>query len=76
MGRASEPSSDEKHATSNHAQFIAEKDVDTAAELASGKQRALDPKEVLRIRFVALESRFHALTYAFVDARLTSIFSH
>jgi hypothetical protein len=76
MGRASEPSSNEKHATSNHVQFIVEKDVDTAAELASGKQRVLDPGEVLRIRFVALESRFRALTNAYVDARLISISSH
>ena len=51
MGRTSE-TSDEKHEASTHV-FIAVKDVDTAAELASGEQGVLDPEEVLRIRFVA-----------------------
>ena len=50
MGRESE-TSDEKDATSTHV-FLAVKDVDTAAELASGEQGELDPVEVLRIRFV------------------------
>ena len=56
MGRASE-TSDEKDATGAHV-FIAVKDVDTAAELASGEQGELDPGEVLRIRFVAPEVSF------------------
>ena len=60
MDRASE-NSDEKAATSAHV-IIAVKDVDTAAELASGEQGTLDLGEVLRIRFVALESHFRALT--------------
>ena len=51
MGRMSK-SNDEKHETSTHV-LIAVKDVDTAAEFASGEQRVLDPEEVLRIRFVA-----------------------
>jgi hypothetical protein len=74
MGRASE-TSDEKAATSTHV-FIAVKDVDTAAEIASGEQGVLDPREALRIRFVAPESHFRALTYAYVDARSISISSH
>ena len=53
MGRASE-TSNEKHEANSHV-FIAAKDIDTAAELASGEQRALDPKEALRVRFVAPE---------------------
>ena len=56
MGRAAE-TSDEKAATSTRV-FIAVKDVDTAAELTSGEQGVLDPKEVLRIRFVAPEVSF------------------
>ena len=53
MGRASETSDEkpEHDATSTHVHFIAVKDVDTAAELASGEQEILDPQEVLRIRF-------------------------
>lgn len=61
MGRASE-TSDEKAAASNHV-FIAVKDVDTAAELASGEQGVLDPGEALRVRFVVRESHFRILTY-------------
>ena len=53
MGRASE-TSHEKHEANSHV-FIAVKDIDTAAELASGEQRVLDPKEALRVRFVAPE---------------------
>ena len=56
MGRAAE-TSDEKAATSTRV-FIAVKDVDTAAELASGEQGVLDPGEVLRIRFVVPEVSF------------------
>ena len=76
MDRASE-TSDEKTATSTHV-FIAVKDVDTAAELVSGEQGVLDPAEALRIRLVAPESHFRALTYAsvHVDARLISMSSH
>ena len=60
MGRTSE-TSDEKAAASTHV-LIAAKEVDTAAKLASGEQGVLDPGEALRIRFVALESHFLALT--------------
>ena len=74
MGRASE-TSDEKAATSTHV-YIAVKDVDTAAELASGEQGVLDPGEVLRVRFVATNSHFRNLTYANVDERSISISSH
>ena len=74
MGRTSE-TSDEKAATDTHV-YIAVKDVDTAAELASGEQGVLDPVEALRIRFVAPESHFGTLTYTYVDARSISIFSH
>ena len=79
MGQASEFSenSDEKAATSTHV-FIAVKDVDTAAELISGEQGVLDPAEALRIRFVAPEFHFRALTYAsaYVGARSISMSSH
>ena len=51
MGRPSE-TSDEKAVASDHV-FVAVEDVDTAAELASGEQDVLDPREALRIRFVA-----------------------
>jgi hypothetical protein len=72
MGRASE-TSDEKAAT--HV-FVAVKDVDTAAELASGEQGVLDPEEALRVRLVAPECHhIRALTYANVDARLINISS-
>ena len=74
MGQASE-TSDEKTTTSTHV-FIAVKDVDTAAELASGEQGVLDPAEALRIRFVAPESHFQTLTYGHVDARSISMSSH
>ena len=57
MGRASE-TSDEKDAIGTHV-FVTVKEVDTAAELASGEQGVLDPEEALRVRFVA---RFQALT--------------
>ena len=56
MGRASE-TSDEKAATGKDV-FVAVKDVDTAAELASGEQGVLDPVEALRVRFVSPESHF------------------
>ncbi|KAF8800402.1 MFS general substrate transporter [Phlegmacium glaucopus] len=50
MGRASE-TSDEKPTTSPQAHvFIALKDVDTAAVVASGDQGVLDPSEALRVR--------------------------
>ena len=73
MGRASE-TSDEKDAIGTHV-FVTVKEVDTAAELASGEQGVLDPEEALRVRFVAC---FQALTayYTFVDARSISISSH
>ena len=75
MGRASE-TSDEKAATNTHV-FIEVKDVDTAAELASGEQGVLDPGEALRIRSVVFESHFPTLTYAYVlDARSIGISSH
>ena len=60
MDRASE-TSNEKTATNTHV-FIAVREVDTAAELASGEQGVLDPGEALRIRFVAPESHFRAMT--------------
>lgn len=60
MDRASE-TGDEKAATGTHV-FITVKDVDTAAEIASGEQGVLDPGEALRVRFVAPESHFRALT--------------
>lgn len=54
MDTASEKG-DEKHT----AVFIAVKDIDTAAVLVSGEQgSALDPEEVLRIRFVVPEPHF------------------
>ena len=74
MGRVSE-TCDEKAATSTHV-IIAVKDVDTAAELVSGEQGVLDPGEVLRVRFVAPESHFRALTFAYADARSISMSSH
>lgn len=76
MDRKSE-TSDEKHATSTHVSR-AVKDLDTAAELASGDQGVLDPVEVLRIRFelIAPELYSQALTYVYVGARLTGISSH
>ena len=55
MDRPSE-TSDEKATsptTSTTHVFVAVKDVDTAAELASGEQGVLDAGEALRIRFVA-----------------------
>lgn len=60
MGRASE-TSDEKPATGTRI-FIAVKDVDTAAALASGEQGVLDPGEALRVRFVIHELRFRVVT--------------
>ena len=50
MGRASE-TSDEKAEISTQV-FVTVKEVDTAAELASGEQGELDPVEALRVRFV------------------------
>ena len=41
------------------------KDIDTAAELASGEQGVLDPVEALCIWFVAPKSHFQTLTYAY-----------
>ena len=61
MGRASE-TSDEKDAIGTHV-FVTVKEVDTAAELASGEQGVLDPEEALRVRFVARFSSSDIILY-------------
>lgn len=44
--------SDEKHSIDKHHEFVSlsVKEVDTAAELASGEKDELDPEEALRVR--------------------------
>ena len=73
MGRASE-TSDEKAVVSTAVVRVV-KDVDTAAELASGEHGVLDPEEALRVRFVTSVLQFRVVTNAYVDARSTNISS-
>ena len=73
MGRASETS--DKKAVVSTAIVRVVKDVDTAAELASGEHGVLDPEEALRVRFVTSVLHFWIVTNAYVDARSTNISS-
>ena len=72
MGGGASETSDEK-AVDIIPVLRAVRDVDTAAELASGEHGVLDPEEALRVRFVASVLQFRVVADTYVDARSTNI---